>query len=117
MGQGRVSRMQTLYNQSVHSLVEQAVNVRSEVRESYAQVRYNYDIAREYGESIEKINHDILEQTQLYYNGMLDGIYELLADYRRYGEIKMESLKAIGEYKKSQADWIYTLGGDNNATQ
>lgn len=116
-GQGRLSRANALYNQSVHRLTELAVNVRSEVRESYAIARYDYDIAYEYQNSIEKINHDILEQTQLYYNGMLDGIYELLADQRRYGDAKMESVKAIGEYRKAQADLTYTLGGENNATQ
>jgi outer membrane protein TolC len=116
MGQARLSRTQSLYNQSVQHLVELAINIRSEVREAYATTRYNYDIAHEYQDSIDK-NHDILEQTQLYYNGMLDGIYELLSDQRRYSDVKMESVKAVGEYLKAQADLTYTLGGENNATQ
>lgn len=116
MGQGRLSRTQSLYNQSVQNLVSLAVNIRSEVREADATARYNYDMASEYQDSI-AINRDILEQTQLYYNGMLDGIYELLSDQRRYRDTKIESLKAIGEYQKAQADLIYTLGGENNATQ
>lgn len=117
MGQARLSRTQALYNQSVQHLVELAVNVRSEVREAYAATRYDYDIAREYEESIVPVNQHILEQTQLYYNGMLDGIYELLADQRRYSDVKMQSVMAIGEYKKAQANLAYTLGGENNATQ
>lgn len=116
MGQARLSRTQALYNQSVQHLVELAVNVRSEVREAYAATRYDYDIAREYQESIH-VNQNILKQTQLYYNGMLDGIYELLADQRRYSDVKMQSVMAIGEYKKAQADLAYMLGGENNATQ
>ncbi len=117
MGQARISLTQARYNQSVHRLMELAVNVRSEVRESYAHLCYSYDIAREYNESIVKINQNILEQTQLYYNGMLDGIYELLADQRRYSDAKMQSLMAIGEYRKAQADLAYTIGGVNNAAQ
>jgi outer membrane protein TolC len=117
MGQARLSRTQSQYNQSVQHLVELAVNIRSEVRESYATMRYNYEIAYEYQNSIEKINHDILEQTQLYYNGMLDGIYELLSDQRRYNDIKMQAVSAIGEYRKGEADLTYILGGENNATQ
>ncbi|MDD2369851.1 MAG: TolC family protein [Sulfuricurvum sp.] len=117
MGQGRLSRAQSLYNQSVQQLFETAVNIRSEVRETYAIMRYNYDMAREYQDSIEIINHDVLEQTQLYYNGMLDGIYELLSDQRRYRDAKMESIKAVGEYRKAQADLTYILGGENNAAQ
>ncbi|MDP3464322.1 MAG: TolC family protein [Sulfuricurvum sp.] len=110
-GQGRVSKAQTLYNQSVHHLYETAVNIRSEVREGYAQLRYSYDIAHEYDEVIVKTNQQILGETQLFYNGMLDGIYELLEDQRRAGEVKMESLDALGEYQKAQADLEYTIGG------
>ncbi|MDO9208427.1 MAG: TolC family protein [Sulfuricurvum sp.] len=110
-GQGRVSRAQALYNQSVHHLYETAVNIRSEVRERYAQLRYSYDIAHEYDEVIVKINQQILGETQLFYNGMLDGIYELLEDQRRAGEAKMESLDALGEVQKAQADLEYTIGG------
>lgn len=110
-GQARVSKSQAIYNQSVHRLYEMAVNVRSEVREGYAHLRYTYDIARSYDEVIVKTNQQILEETQLFYNGMLDGIYELLEDQRRAGEAKMESLDALGEYKRAQADLEYTIGG------
>ncbi len=108
---GRVSKAQALYNQSVHRLYETAVNIRSEVREGYAHARYAYDIAHEYDEVIVKTNQQILEETQLFYNGMLDGIYELLEDQRRAGAAKMESLNAVGEYQKAQADLEYTIGG------
>ncbi len=111
-GQGRVSHSQALYNQSVHRLYEAAVNIRSEVREAYASSRYAYDRAYETNEVIVPTNKQILEETQLFYNGMLDGIYELLEDQRRYGEAKIQSLNAIGEYQKAQADLDYVLGGD-----
>ncbi|MFZ2889463.1 TolC family protein [Sulfuricurvum sp.] len=110
-GQARVSKSQAIYNQSVHRLYETAVNIRSEVREGYAHLRYTYDIAISYNEVIVKTNQQILEETQLFYNGMLDGIYELLEDQRRAGEAKMEALDALGEYKRAQADLEYTIGG------
>lgn len=115
-GQGRVGKAEALYNQSVHHLYEVAVNIRSEVRESYASSRYAYDRAYETNEVIVPTNKKILEETQLFYNGMLDGIYELLEDQRRYSEARMESLRALGEYQKAQADLEYVLGGDVNAT-
>jgi outer membrane protein TolC len=111
-GQGRVSHSQALYNQSVHRLYEAAVNIRSEVRETYASSCYAYDRAYETTEVIVLMNKQILEETQLFYNGMLDGIYELLEDQRRYGESRMQSINAIGEYQKAQADLEYVLGGD-----
>ncbi len=110
-GQGRVSKSQAFYNQSVHRLYERAVAVRSEVREGYARYRYSYDIAKDYDEVIVKTNQQILVETQLFYNGMLDGIYELLEDQRRVGESKMEALEALGDYHKAHADLEYTIGG------
>jgi len=110
-GQARVSKAQAIYNQSVHRLYEQAVNIRSEVREGYAHLRYTYDIAHSYDEVIVQTNQQILEETQLMYNGMLDGIYELLEDQRRAVEAKMEALDALGEVQKAQADLEYTIGG------
>lgn len=110
-GQGRVSKTHAIYNQSVHHLYETAVNIRSSVREAYASSRYAYDRAHEIQEGMVPINKQILEETQLFYNGMLDGIYELLEDQRRYGESKMQAISAIGEYQKAQADLEYAIGG------
>lgn len=117
MGQARMSRAQSNYNASVHRLYELAVNSRSQVREAYAKAHYSYDTAREYQDTIVKTNRDILQETQLFYNGMLDGIYELLEDQRRYAETKMEAVSMIGEYQKGRADLIYTIGGENNETR
>ena len=116
-GQGLTSKTQANYNQSVHHLYETAVNVRSQVREAYAASRYAYDKAYETNTVIVPANEQILEETKLFYNGMLDGIYELLEDQRRYGEAKMQSLMMIAEYHKAQADLEYVLGGDNNGTK
>lgn len=110
-GQARVSKSQAIYNQSLHRLYERAVNIRSEVREGYARYRYNYDIAKEVDEVIVPTNQQILAETQLFYNGMLDGIYELLEDQRRAAEARKEAIEAYGEVKKAHADLEYTIGG------
>lgn len=117
MGQARLSRTQAYYNQSVQRLYEMAVNVRSQTREAYATSRYAYDSADEYQSTIVKTNQNIMEETQRYYNGMLDGIYELLSDQRRYSEAKIEAVRAIGEYQKTRADLEYVMGGDTNGTK
>lgn len=116
-GQGRVSKTQAAYNQSVHHAYEVAVNIRSNVRESYAASRYAYDKAVETNDGILFSNQQILEETKLFYNGMLDGIYELLEDQRRYGEAKMQSLMMIGDYQKAQADLEYVVGGSGDGTK
>ena len=110
-GQARVSKSEAIYNQSVHRLYERAVTIRSEVRERYANYRYSYDIAKESGGMIVTTNQQILEETQLMYNGMLDGIYELLEDQRRFSEARLEAIEALGDYQKAHADLEYTIGG------
>jgi outer membrane protein TolC len=116
-GQGRVGKAQALYNEKVHHLYEVAVNIRSQVRESYAASRYAYDKAAEANDVIVPVNQQILEETKLFYNGMLEGVYELLEDQRRFGEAKIQSLISVGEYRKAQADLEYVLGGDSNETK
>ncbi|MDD3597849.1 TolC family protein [Sulfuricurvum sp.] len=110
IGQGKIGMAQARYNQSHHELYALAVNVRSEVRRSHAALRYAYDIAREYRESILVLNQGILEQTGLFYNGMLEGIYELLEDQRRLSEAKIGALEATAEYRKAFADLTYAVG-------
>ncbi len=116
-GQGRVAKAQATYNQKVHHLYEMAVNIRSQVREAYAASLFTYDKAVETNEVIVPVNQQILEETKLFYNGMLDGVYELLEDQRRYSEAKMQSLVMVGEYNKARADLEYVLGGDINGTK
>lgn len=116
-GQGRMSQSQALYNQSVHHLFETAVTIRSSVREAYARARYAHTMAREMKEVVVPANEQILGETQKYYNGMLDGIYELLEDQRRLGETKIQAIEALGEYQKAQAHLEYIVGGDLNAAQ
>lgn len=120
MGQARVGMAQARYNQSYHQLYALAVNVRSDVRRAHATLRYAYDIAREYRETIVGLNQGILEQTGLFYNGMLDGIYELLEDQRRLSEAKIASAEAMAEYQIAAADLVYTVGAvseDSNETK
>lgn len=111
-GEGRIALAQARYNQSAHALYALAVDARSEAREAYAAARYAYDAAREYRDTIVPANEAILHETQLHYNGMLDGIYELLEDQRRVVEAKMAALAAAGEYRKAHADLRYVVGSD-----
>lgn len=111
-GQGRIALAKARYNQSAHALYARAVDARSEAREAYAAARYAYDAAREYRDAIVSANEAILRETQLHYNGMLDGIYELLEDQRHVVEAKMAALTAVGEYRKAHADLRYVIGSD-----
>jgi outer membrane protein TolC len=110
MGQGRLGTAQARYNQSVHRLYEMAVSIRSEVRESYANAKYAYDIAYDYRESVLTNNQTILQESGKYYNGMLDGVYELLQDQRHLAEARIETANAIGHYQKRLSELEYVVG-------
>jgi len=81
-GDARVARAQARYRQALARTAGVAVDARSEVREAYAAYRTAYDLARHYRDEIVPLRKRIAEETLLRYNGMLIGVFELLADAR-----------------------------------
>lgn len=112
-GQGRVSGAQTKMLQSLHRLYESAINARSEVREAYAKTKYRLDIAKEQQDYMVPVRRQILEETQKQYNGMLEGIDELLADQRVFAQQEIDLIDQIAEYKKAYYELEYAMGGAN----
>lgn len=54
----------------------------SSLRESYSAYRTAYDVAKHYRDEVVPARRVISEENQLRYNGMLIGVFELLADAR-----------------------------------
>lgn len=54
----------------------------SQLRESYGAYRTAYDVARHYRDEIVPLRQLMAEENMLRYNGMLIGVFELLADNR-----------------------------------
>jgi outer membrane protein TolC len=59
-----------------------AIDARSEVREAYGAYRSAFDIARHHLDEIVPLRKKILDENVLRYNGMLIGVFDLLADAR-----------------------------------
>jgi outer membrane protein TolC len=57
-------------------------NAGSHLRESYSAYRTSYDIAKHYRDEIVPLRKTISDENLLRYNGMLLGVFELLADTR-----------------------------------
>jgi outer membrane protein TolC len=66
----------------VHRAAQLAASAGSQVRESYHGYRTAYDLARHYRDEVIPLRKTIAEENQLRYNGMLIGVFELLADAR-----------------------------------
>lgn len=54
----------------------------SQLREGYSAYRTAYDLARHYRDEIVPLRKTIAEENLLRYNGMLIGVFDLLADHR-----------------------------------
>lgn len=103
-GTARVARAEAIYMQSVNRAAQTAVNARSEVRGAYANYRIRYDIARHYRDEIVPLKKRISDENLLRYNGMLIGVFELLADARSQITSVNGSIEALRDFWLAQAD-------------
>jgi outer membrane protein TolC len=81
-GQSRVVQAEARYRQALERARETAVNARAEVREAYALQQGQYAIARHLQDEVVPLKQRISDENLLRYNGMLIGVFELLADAR-----------------------------------
>jgi len=110
-GGARVARAEAVYMQTLHRAAETAVNARSEVREAYGAYRSAYDIARHQRDEVVPLNQRIAEENVLRYNGMLIGVFELLADARTQIASVNGSIQALRDFWIAQADLDMALIG------
>ncbi len=110
-GSARVARAEAVYMQAVHRAAETAINARSEVREAYTGYRAAYDIARHHRDEIVPLSQRIAEENLLRYNGMLIGVFELLAYTRTQIASVNASILALRDFWVAQADLDMALIG------
>ena len=110
-GTARIAQAEAIYGLAVNRLAETAVNARSEVRQSYFNYRASYDIARHYRDEIVPIRKRISEENLLRYNGMLIGVFELLADARSQIASVNGYIDALRDFWLAQADLEMALIG------
>ena len=116
-GSTKVAKSEALYMQSVNRLAEVAVNARSQVRESYQGYRLTYDIAKHYRDEIVPIRKRIADENQLRYNGMLIGVFDLLADARAQIASVNGYIEALRDFWLAKADLDMAMIGKPNITQ
>lgn len=75
----------------------------SHLREAYSAYRSSYDIAKHYRDEVVPLQQMVSEENVLNYNGMLIGIFELLADSRKQIQTVQQSINAAGQYWMSEA--------------
>ena len=110
-GTSRVARAEAIYMQSVNRAAQTAIEARSEVREAYGIYRSSYDIARHIRDEVVPLRKRISEENQLRYNGMLIGVFDLLADARAQVLGVNSYIEALRDFWLAQADLDMALVG------
>jgi outer membrane protein TolC len=110
-GSSRVARAESIYMQAVERAAEAAVNARSEVREAYSGYRTAFDIARHYRDEVVPVRKRISDENLLRYNGMLIGVFELLADARSQVASVNGYIESLRDFWLARADLDMALIG------
>jgi len=116
-GSARLARAEAIYMQTFDRAAEAAVNARSEVRETYAGYRSSYDIARHFRDEIVPLSKRISDENLQRYNGMLIGVFELLADARSQILSVNGSIEALRDFWIARADLDMALIGKPSLSQ
>lgn len=107
----RIAGAEAIYMQSVHRTADVAIRARSEVREAYSAYRTAYDLAAHYRDEIVPLRKKISDEMLLRYNGMLTGVFELLADARvQIGSVNA-AIEAQRDYWLAETDLQTAING------
>lgn len=113
-GGARVAKAEAIYMQSLHAAADTAIQARSEVREAYGNYRSAYDIARHQRDEVVPLRQRIADENMLRYNGMLIGVFELLADARAQISGVATYIDTLRDFWLAQADLDMALIGPAN---
>ena len=110
-GTARTAKAEALYMQSVNRTAQMAIDARSEVRQAYKGYRSQFEVARHYRDEIVPLKQRISEENQLRYNGMLIGVFDLLADARSQIDSVNGYIQALRDFWIARSDLDMALTG------
>lgn len=97
-GDARRAEAQSIYLAALHRTAQVAVDAQSRLRETYGAYRTAYDLARHWRDEIVPLRKRIADEMLLKYNGMLVGVFELLADAREQIGAVIQSIEAQRDF-------------------
>jgi outer membrane protein TolC len=97
-GDARRAQSEATYMAALNRAAGVAGNAASQVRENYGAYRTTYDLARHYRDEIVPLRKTIADEMLLKYNGMLIGVFELLADAREQVGSVMQAMEAQRDF-------------------
>jgi outer membrane protein TolC len=91
------------YLAAFNRTLEVANNASSQVRVAYEGYRSAYDLARHYRNEVVPLRQNITEESVLQYNGMLIGVFELLAAARAQSASVVQAIEAERDFWRAEA--------------
>jgi cobalt-zinc-cadmium efflux system outer membrane protein len=110
-GQGTVARAEAQLRRARHAYAAQAVDLRARVRAAHAAVVSGRDRAEHYRSVILPLRQQIVEQTQLQYNAMQVGAFQLLQARRDQVQSGSDYVAALRDYWTARTDLDTILAG------
>lgn len=109
--QAAIARVEAQLRQSQQRLSALAIDIRSEVREMRDRLLAVRNIVKYYQDVILPLRQRIVDESQLYYNGMLIGVYELLLAKQNQINAGREYIDALRDYWITRSDLEHAVGG------
>ncbi len=110
----RLNAKSLMASNTFENVVRSAI---SHLREAYSAYRSNYEIAKHYRDEVVPLQQLISEESVLQYNGMLIGVFELLADSRAQIQTVQSSIEASGQFWLADAALRASLVGRPASTE
>ena len=110
-GDARRANAQAVYLAALNRTAVVIAEAQSHLRESYVSYRTTYDLARHYRDEIVPLHKTISDENLLRYNGMLIGVFELLADAREQISSVRQAIGAQRDFWLADATLRATLIG------
>lgn len=110
-GQARLAAHEARYRQGQARLAALSTEARSQMREARQRMEMAYRQSRRFQDHLVPLRRSIVEQSTLHYNGMLIGVYELLADAREQIRAVQGHIDATRDFWIAVADLQLAVGG------
>ena len=114
-GQGAIAKLQAQYRQAQRQLEGAEINARSELREARAVLKASRALALRYRDTVVPQYRQIVDQTQVQYNAMQRGGYDLLTSRERELSAERGYLEAWRDYWIARVNLERALTGGSNA--
>ena len=109
--QAEIARLESQLRQSQQRLSALAIDIRSEIREIRDRLLAARNVAKYHHDIILPLRQRIVDESQLYYNGMLIGVYELLLAKQNQINAGREYIESLQDYWIARSDLERAVGG------